>query len=123
MSRKRCLNPFGISQGRSNYTIYAVVLREHPSIVKIGRANNWYRRSREYTHWNFAEGDGILDLAVYCITDEYVCLRSLEDACLTAMGRPYRRREWFKASLEQAKLAIEDTLNTAQLSWTDLLNR
>jgi hypothetical protein len=115
---KRCV--FGMTRGRSNYLIYAVVLKDHPNIVKLGRTSNWNSRRNEYLNWNLCDGDGILDFAVYCLTEEWVNLPQLESACLSAMPtRPYRGREWFRASLEDAKLAIEDTLNTAQISYTD----
>lgn len=118
---KRC--KFGFSAGSNNYIIYAVILKDHPEIVKLGRTNNWYRRSYEYVYWNLANGDGIQDLAVYCITEEYVNLPMLETACLSAMPRrPYRGKEWFKASLDEAKKAIECTLNASQLSYTDWLD-
>ena len=119
MRTKRC--SFGLPKGRSNYVIYAVVLREHPTIVKLGRTTNWRNRSREYHDWNFATGDGVLASAVYCITEEYVDLAAVEAACLGAMGQlPHRGKEWFKATLQQAKDAIESVLCNAQLSFDEL---
>lgn len=111
---------FGIPKGRSRYTIYAVVLREHPSIVKLGRSMKWHSRRREYDNWNFADGDGVLDWAAYCITEEYVDLNSVESACLGAMGiNPYRGNEWFRSTLDHAKQAIESVLHDGQLSYTE----
>jgi hypothetical protein len=116
---KRCKT--GIPAGRSSYVIYAVVLNDHPDIVKIGRASNWRSRKKFYENWNLSLGTGIKDFAAYCITEEWVNLPSLEEACLSAMNtRPYRGREWFKAQFDFAKLAIEDTLQTADLSYIEL---
>lgn len=111
---------FGIPKGRSRYVIYAVVLKEHPSIVKLGRSMRWHQRRREYDNWNFADGDGVQEFHAYCITEEYVDLNAVESACLGAMGiNPYRGNEWFKSTLEHAKEAIESVLSSAQLSYDE----
>jgi hypothetical protein len=110
----------GIAAGRSNYVIYAVVLNAHPDIVKVGRASNWKSRKKAYENWNLSLGEGILESVAYCITEEWVNLPSLEEACLSAMNtRPYRGREWFKTSFDHAKSAIEDTIQTAELSYIE----
>lgn len=115
---KRC--SFGIPQGRSRYVLYAVVLCAHPEIVKIGQTMKWASRCRHYQSWNLADGDGILESAVYCITEEYVNLLSLEKSCLDAMGKaPYRGQEWFRSTLDHAKVAIESVLEAAQVSYTE----
>jgi hypothetical protein len=115
---KRCR--FGIPDGRSRYVIYAVVLREHPHIVKLGRSMKWSQRRTAYDNWNLADGDGVLEWVAYCITEEYVDLNAVEGACIAAMGvRPYRGNEWFKSDLEHARAAIEGVLQTAQLSYTE----
>lgn len=116
---KRCKS--GIPNGRSSYVMYAIVLKEHPNIVKLGRASHWRSRKAFYENWNLSLGEGILDFAAYIVTEEWVDMKNLEAACLAAMNiQPYRGREWFKASLEHAKSAIEDTLNAAELSYTDM---
>ena len=105
---------------RIQQVIYAVVLREHPTIVKIGRTTNWLRRRSSYDNWNFALGDGISNLAVYCVTDEYVDLAGLESACLGAMNKPLVRGfEWFRADLDHARKAIESILIASQISFVE----
>lgn len=106
---------------RTQYVLYAVTLREHPGIVKLGRTTSWKQRRNEYDKWNFADGDGIAMCALFCLTEEYVDLPALEAACLSAMAMQcprYRGNEWFKGTLEQAVQAIEDVLATAQTSYS-----
>lgn len=111
-----------MARSRTHLVLYAVVLREHPEIVKIGRTTNWNSRRREYDTWNFADGNGVLAAAVYCITEEYVDLPALESACLYGMGffcAKHRGNEWFKGDIEVARKVIEDVLHTAQVSYAD----
>jgi T5orf172 domain len=98
---------------RSSYTIYAVTLREHPEIVKIGRTTNWRSRRNAYDTWNFASGDGVLGGVLYTITDEYVDLSAVEKACLSGMSMIcsiHRGSEWFHGTLDDAKKVIDDIL-------------
>ena len=107
---------------RTHSVLYAVVLKEHPGIVKLGRTTNWKQRRREYDNWNFSEGNGVLVCAVYCITEEYVDLAGLASACMNGMAVAapiHRGREWFKSTIEHARLVIEDVLHTAQISFIE----
>ena len=106
---------------RSSFTLYAVVLREHPRVVKIGRTTRWVRRRAEYDSWNFANGDGVLHCSVYDIAEEYVDLAMLEKAVINGMAANFpmfRGAEWFAASLEDAVAVIEDVLHTAGISYS-----
>lgn len=110
---------------RTQYVIYAVVLREHPAVVKLGRTTLWSSRRREYDTWNFADADGVADCHVYCVTDEYVDLSALESACLCAMADRsprYRGAEWFKATLADAKVVIEGVLQAGGISYVEKAN-
>jgi hypothetical protein len=107
---------------RTHYVIYAVTLREHPEIVKVGRTTQWKSRRREYDTWNFSAGDGVLDCVVYCITEEYADLAAIEAACLDGMAMIcplHRGAEWFKGSLDDARRVIEDVLCAGQLSYME----
>lgn len=109
------------AQTKSQYVIYAVVLREHPHLVKLGQTCAWGTRRRQYDHWNFSGGDGVLESAIYCITEEYTDLRATEAACLSAMSAPAAHgAEWFTASLSAARSAIERTLQRLGLSYIEL---
>lgn len=107
----------------TQYVLYAVVLREHPEVVKLGMTTKWQSRRNEYDSWNFANGDGIGEGAVYRITEEYVDLRGLEVACLDAIGFKcprHKGNEWFKGCLQDARDAIEGVLNAAQLTFDEI---
>lgn len=107
---------------RTQYVLYAVTLREHPGILKLGRTTKWSSRRREYDNWNFASGDGVEDCAVYIITEEYADLAALEKACLDGLAtvRPiHRGNEWFKASFADGKAVIEDVLNTCGMTYVE----
>ncbi|NML61816.1 GIY-YIG nuclease family protein [Massilia sp. RP-1-19] len=107
---------------RTQYVIYAVVLREHQDIVKIGRTTQWKSRRNEYDSWNFANGDGVLDCIVFCITEEYADLSAVESACIDglAMICPlHRGKEWFRGTLQDARRVIEDVLSAGQLSYDE----
>jgi hypothetical protein len=108
-------------KGRSQAVIYAVVLRAHPGIVKLGRTTKWSQRRRAYDGWNLSAGDGIAEAAVYCITEEYVDLAAVEAACLGAIDRPLvRGSEWFRAEMARARETIESVLNGAGLSFFEI---
>ena len=102
----------------SRYSIYAVVLREHPTVVKLGRTTSWQQRRRAYDTWNFADGDGVLAYRVYSITEEYVDLAGLEALCVAMMDKPrVRGNEWFRADLAYATAKIEEALESSGLSY------
>ena len=107
---------------RTELVVYAVVLREHPEAVKIGRTTKWRSRRRAYDCWNFAQGDGVLACAVYCITEEYADLAMIEKAVLNGMAMTcpaFSGSEWFKATLERARATIESVLVDAGVSFTE----
>ena len=100
--------------------LYAVVLREWPGVVKVGRTTKWASRRREYDNWNFADGTGVLRCVTYVITEEYADLAALELACINGMAMMcprHRGNEWFKGSMEGAMSVIADVLHTAGVSY------
>jgi len=102
--------------------MYAIVLREHMDVVKVGRTTSWKSRRREYDTWNFASGDGIYESAVYCITEEYADLNGIENACIEALNNmlpKHRGNEWFRGSIHDARKVIEDVLSAAGLSYIE----
>jgi hypothetical protein len=104
----------------SRYIIYAVTLREHEGIVKLGRTTNWKTRRREYDCWNFADYDGVSACSVFMVTEEYVDLTALEKACLAAMANRhslFRGAEWFSGDLQDAEEVIAGVLEAAQISY------
>lgn len=107
-----------LPRGRSESIIYAVVLREHPEVVKVGRTTRWANRRKAYACWNLANGDGILDERVFIITDEFVDLPHLEAHVLSAMPFPIRHgNEWFTADLDEVCRLIDQILCAAGLSY------
>lgn len=108
----------GTRTGRVHQAIYAVVLREHPAIVKIGQTSKWSNRRASYASWNLrTDNDGILDERVFLINEEYVDLLRLESAVLREMGTPTFGKEWFKADLETACRAIDRVMCEGGLSY------
>lgn len=106
----------------SGYLIYAVVLREHPALVKIGRTRSWGLRRPQYVNWNLSDGHGIQTFVVYGITEEYVDLALVEAVCLAGMERrPHRGKEWFIGTLRDAQDAIERGIASLSLSFVKLV--
>lgn len=104
----------------SRYIIYAVTLREHDGIVKLGRTTNWKTRRREYDCWNFADCDGMSACSVFIVTDEYIDLPALERACLSEMANRHslhRGAEWFSGTLRDAEEVITGVLEAGQISY------
>ena len=100
--------------------IYAVVLKDHPAVVKLGQTKKWKSRRRAYDDWNFADGDGVLRYRAYTITEEWVDLAGVEQACLARINKPvYRGREWFRGTLDDGTKAIEAVLCEFGLSYID----
>lgn len=107
-----------VPAGHSHFVIYAVVLREHPEVVKVGRTNRWKMRRMAYLNWNLSNGDGILDERVFNITEEYVDLPQLEAHILSAMPFPLRHgAEWFVADLDEVCRLIDQILCKHGLSY------
>lgn len=98
--------------------LYVVKLREHPDKVKIGMTKKWSSRSNSYRNWNLARGDGILESAVFAITEDFVDLAALEKAILERCDlEPAYGREWFFGEIEQAARLIDDSLNEFGLTY------
>jgi hypothetical protein len=110
----RCFAP----PNRSSYVIYAVVLRDHPDIVKIGRTTKWHARRKQYAEWNLAKGDGIAHEVTFCINEEFIDLVKLENEILARMQYPLAHgHEWFSCELEQAVSIIEALLCEYEITY------
>src|SRR5688572_11159860 len=108
---RRAVAPCFLRKGRNQPTVYAVALRDHPGLVKVGRTGNWERRRRAYDQWNLAPGDAISDFRTFLITEEYVDLARLELCIIERMqGEPAFGKEWFRAELGDVCDMIERTL-------------
>ncbi len=97
--------------GRSGSFIYAIVLVDHPGVVKIGRTVRWNQRRHAYANWNLRDGDGIAEERVFRINEEYVDLAALETEILNRA--PWRRRhklEWFVAELDDVCHLIDQVM-------------
>jgi hypothetical protein len=105
--------------GRSfGFYIYAVTVKDHPDKVKIGQTNKWKSRCKEYENWNLADGDGILEAAVFCLTEEYVSLKALEAHILeTTQLERAARREWFFGDVEEAARHIDRVLTENEITY------
>lgn len=105
---------------RPESVIYAVVLHEHPSLVKVGRTSKWAQRRASYASWNLnATGDAIKHENVFEINDEFVDLAMLERAILEAM--PFKiafGNEWFEADIEDACRVIDQVMCGGGLTYT-----
>ncbi len=121
LSRIRPGQPFATDfapSGRSHYCIYAVVVKDHPEVTKVGRTNKWKSRRNGYANWNLAKGDGIVQERVFIITDEYVDLVKLENAILKSCPFPIRfGSEWFRAEFDDVCQYIERFLCAAAISY------
>ncbi len=110
--------PYFTPSGRSGSYIYAVVLVDHPGVVKIGRTIRWKSRSIAYQNWNLRDGDGIADARVFQITDEYVDLNMVEAEILHRAPWPRRhKKEWFRAELDDVCRLIDRVLCEGDISY------
>ncbi len=104
--------------GRSGAYIYAVVLVDHPDVVKIGRTVRWKGRRNAYMNWNLRDGDGIKEARVFQITDEYVDLNLVETEILGRAPWPRRhKKEWFRADLDDVCRLIDRVLCEGDISY------
>lgn len=105
-------------RGHSHACIYAVVLRDHPEVTKVGRTAKWRNRRKAYADWNLSNGDGILAERTFIITEEFVDLALVEEAILDELpfSRHYKR-EWYKADIEEVERAIDRILCGMGLSY------
>lgn len=107
-----------LPKGRSGLFIYAVVVADHPEVVKIGRTIRWTNRRKAYANWNLRPGDAITSERVFTITDEFVDLTQVEMAILDAAPWPRRSgNEWFVADHEDVCRHIEEILCSGGLSY------
>lgn len=120
MGRKRHPRPVRcfVPKGRSEYVIYAVCLREHLGVVKVGRTTRWKNRRKVYASWNLAIEDAVLAERVFTITEEFVDLPALEAALLSAMPFPRRHGlEWFRANFDDVCEVIDRFLSEHDISY------
>lgn len=104
--------------GRSRSVIYAVTLKEHLGITKVGRTANWRNRRAQYAKWNLATEDAVDREAVFTMTDEFVDLVRLEAFILQVLPFPRRSgNEWFVAEIDEVSQAIERILADHALSY------
>lgn len=107
-----------IPAGRTASVIYAVVLVEHPDLVKVGRTTRWETRRKSYANWNLRNGDGIAEERVFTISESFVDLPKLEAHVLASMPFPIRHgAEWFAADLDEVCRVIDRLLCEAGLSY------
>ena len=107
-----------VPKGRSVFVLYAVTLREHPEVVKVGRTTRWNNRRVAYANWNLSDGDAILFERTFTITEEFVDLPALEKALLGWLPYPLKHGyEWFVADFEEACREIDRFLCEARLSY------
>ncbi len=97
-----------LPKGRSGAYIYAVTVKNHPDKVKIGMTTRWSSRRWAYANWDLAQGDAILEERVFCICDEFVDLKKLENHILQTFEAPLAfGAEWFSAGIEDAARHID----------------
>ncbi len=105
-------------KGKSGLFIYAVVLEEHPEVVKIGRTVRWSSRRNQYANWNLHDGDAIRHEVVFTINDEFIDLAALEAEILSrATWKRRHGTEWFNADVDDVKKHIEEVLCEAGISY------
>ena len=94
--------------GRTGLYIYAVTVSHHPDKVKIGMTRKWSSRRHEYANWNLSPGNAITDERVFCITEEFVDLRKLENHILqTCSLKRAHGAEWFVGTIDEAARHID----------------
>lgn len=112
----RCFAP----TGRSCPALYAVVLRDQPGIVKVGRTVRWASRRRAYADWNLRAGDGIEREVVFEINEEWCDLEEMEAAVLRQMPFPLRHGlEWFRGDIATAAQVIASVLEAHECFYTE----
>lgn len=110
--------PCFVPKGRKAFVIYAVVVKDHPSVVKIGRTYHWSSRRKSYATWNLSSQDAVIAERTFTITEDYVDLCTLEKDILVSAPFPLAfGREWFNASIEDAERHIDAFITSAALSF------
>ena len=96
---------------RRGYYIYAVALKEHSGIVKVGMTTNWASRRISYDTWNLRNGDGIDQFKLFTICDEFVDLARLEKHILNNIeDELVSGREWFRADFDEICRIIDKVM-------------
>jgi hypothetical protein len=109
----RCFVP----RGRTESVIYAVTLKEHPGVTKVGRTRKWSSRRKDYDTWNLSS-EAIEAERIFCITEDYVDIAALEEHILDRLPFPRRfGREWLVADIEDVARLIDQMLCEAGLSY------
>ena len=109
----RCFLP----KGRTAQVLYAVSVKDHEGVVKIGRTRNWRSRRIAYDNWNLARGDAVTASRAFVLTDEWLDLPRLEAAMLAQCPFPLRAgSEWFHADFDEMCEFIARFLDDAGIS-------
>lgn len=99
--------------------MYAVVVVDHPKVVKVGQTANWPKRQLTYRNWNLANGDGLLDGRLFEINEEWVDLLALEAEVLSRIDAPLKHgNEWFLTDIEEASRVIDQVMVGGDVSYT-----
>jgi hypothetical protein len=107
-----------VPRGRTEYVIYAVNVRDHAGITKVGRTTKWANRRVAYANWNLALGDAITGERVFRLTDEFVDLVALEAHILNSLPfARFRGNEWFVGELDDVAREIDQILCASDLSY------
>lgn len=109
-----------VPAGRTSYTIYAVCLREHPNVVKVGQTSKWAARRRVYEFWNLSKGDAIERAMRFVVNDEFVDLKRLESHILAAVGRAFPLHygaEWFRGDFDEVVRLMDRVMAETGLTY------
>lgn len=107
-----------VPKGRSGHYIYAVSLKDHPDVVKIGMTTKWKDRKKTYENWNLRRGDGIDKEMVFVVTQDFVDLAALEKHILENICLPLRHgAEWFHGDFDDVCRRIDRILCAAEIDF------
>lgn len=107
-----------LPEGRTGLFIYAVTVSHHPDKVKIGMTTKWTSRRHAYANWNLSPGDAITGERVFCISEEFVDLRKLENHILQTCGlKRAHGAEWFVGTLDDAARHIDRIMCEHNISY------
>jgi len=105
-------------KGRRHAVIYAVCVKGHDGVVKLGRTTKWKTRRQSYQRWNLSSGDAITSERVFVLTDEFVDLVKIERAILDGCPFPLRHgQEWFTADLDEICRYVDRFLTINEISF------
>jgi hypothetical protein len=107
-----------VPRGRTSAVIYAVSLKEHPLVTKVGRSARWQQRRRAYDCWNLAPGDAVENFRTYTFTEDWVDLEGIERFVLDALQFPRRfGKEWLDAPFEDVVPRLDEVIEGLGLSF------